>query len=223
MLSRIDPGNGDRGGIVIVGAGAWGTTLATLYAGLRPTRLWCRTREQADDLFRARENRRYLPGIGLPDTLAVECTQDSTLRAEDLVIIAVPSHRVREAVGNLAGIWAGQIIVNCSKGFEHVTMKTLSQVIMEIIPGAPLAVWSGPNLSRELAVGKVARAVLAGRDMAVLSRAARMLRHHQLSFEISRDMRGVELCAALKGIVAVTIGIAGSFICTQRGLKTGFY
>jgi len=104
--------------------------------------------------------------------------------------------------------WNGQIVVNSAKGFEHHSMKTLSQVIEDVLPGVQLVVWSGPNIAHEIALGKPARAVLAGRDMSVLSRTARCLRNDGISFEISRDVRGVELCASLKGILAIAVGIA---------------
>ncbi len=200
--------NSVSGDVIIVGAGNWGTTLSILISPHRHTRLWTRTISHSDQIRKDSENRRYLPGIGLPSELVVEPFGASRIGTNDLVIIAVPSHRVRPMSEKLAPLMSGQIIVNSAKGFEHHTMKTLSQVIGELVAGSPLVVWSGPNIARELALGKPGRAVLAGRDMSVLSRAARMLRNDRISFEISRDVRGVELCGSLKGILAITIGLA---------------
>lgn len=195
-------------GIVVVGAGNWGTTLAMLLAPHRSTRLWTRSREHADQINRSGVNEKYLPGIDLPSQLDIEPIGDSPIAMDDLIIIAVPSHQVRTVTQQLQPNWSGQIVVNSAKGFEHHSMKTLSQVIEDVLPGVPLVVWSGPNIAHEIALGKPARAVLAGRDMSVLSRTARCLRNDGISFEISRDVRGVELCASLKGILAIAIGIA---------------
>jgi len=208
MNSLPDLNSIPHGGLIVVGGGSWGTTLSMLLACHRPTRLWTRTRQQADEINSTSENSRYLPGVHLPDELKVEPFAGSVIDEDDLLIIAVPSHMVRSMAIDLRPLWRGQIIVNSAKGFEHDTMKTLSQVIDDVIPGVPLVVWSGPNIASEISSGKPTRAVLAGRDMAVLSRTARMLRNDRVSFEISRDVRGVELCASLKGILAITIGIS---------------
>ena len=208
MYNLSDLKSGASGDLVVVGAGNWGTTLARLLAPHRRTRLWTRTAQHAEAILGTGENQKYLPGLRLPPELVVEPFGASAPKPEDLILIAVPSHQVRAVAEQLLPIWEGQIIVNTAKGYEHHSMKTLSQVIQELLPAAQLVVWSGPNIAGELAVGKPTRAVLAGRDMAVLTRAVRMLRNGQVSFEISRDVRGVELCASLKGIIAITIGLA---------------
>ncbi len=200
--------NSESGGIIIIGAGNWGTTLALLLAPHRRTRLWTRSRKQADDIAETGENKQYLPSVSLPEALEIEPFGATEPDSNDLFIIAVPSHQVRTLCEQLDSVWTGQIIVNSAKGFEHHTMKTLSQVIEDILVDVPLVVWSGPNIASEMAQGKPTRAILAGNDMSVLSRTARMLRNDRVSFEISRDIRGVELCASLKGILAITLGIS---------------
>ena len=195
-------------GIVVIGAGNWGTTLAALLAPHRSTRLWTHSREHADQINQTGINGKYLPEVALPSQLDIEPFGASPMAMDDLILIAVPSHQVRMVAQQLQPDWNGQIVVNSAKGFEHHSMKTLSQVIEDVLPDVQLVVWSGPNIAHEIALGKPARAVLAGRNMSVLSRTARCLRNDGISFEISRDVRGVELCASLKGILAIAIGIA---------------
>ncbi|MFC2150730.1 NAD(P)H-dependent glycerol-3-phosphate dehydrogenase, partial [Calditrichota bacterium] len=149
-----------------------------------------------------------MPGIKLPEELIVEPFGSSELAKDDIVLIVVPSSQVRNVAIEMESRLDGQLVVNCSKGFEHSTMKTLSQVLEEYIGTSPLVIWSGPNIAREIAEGKPTRAVLACRDMAVLARASRMLKNPLISFEISRDVRGVEMVASLKGIIAISIGLA---------------
>ncbi len=208
MSELLNTTAGISGDVIIVGAGNWGTTLALLLAPKHKTRLWTRTAGQADAMSRDRENKRYLSGFRFDDSLIIEQFGNSEINPDDIVIIAVPSNQVRSTAENLAPLLSGQVIVNSAKGYEHGTMKTLSQVIEEIIQDSPIVVWSGPNIAREMAEGKPTRAVLAGRDMAVLSRTVKMLRTKQVTFEISRDVRGIELVASLKGIIAITIGLA---------------
>lgn len=196
------------GRLVILGAGNWGTALATLYAERRPTLLWTRTPDQAERMARERENHAYLPGVTLPGELAVEPAGGSDLEPEDALLIAVPSHKVRSAVQPVTGQLAGRLVINAAKGFEHESLKTMSEVLIELLPESDIVSLSGPNIAREIAAGKPARAVLAGKRLEALSRAMRLLRHDRLIFETSRDLRGVELCASLKGILAIAIGLA---------------
>lgn len=208
MNKLINPSVLEPGRIIIIGAGNWGTTLALILARHRETILWTRDSNSAENINEKRENFRYLEGIRLPVELTVEAFGASEIAPEDIVLIAVPSHQVRNVSEKLSGSLQGQVVVNTAKGFEHHTMKTLTQVLDDTLPISPKVVWSGPNIAREMADGKPTRAVLASRDMSVLSRCARMLRNDVVSFEISRDIRGVELCASLKGLLAITIGVS---------------
>ena len=142
-----------KGEIIIIGAGNWGTTLSLLLAPCRSTRLWTHTPEHAALIEVSGENEKYLPGIQLPPELKVESFGASDIGADDLIIIAVPSHQIRTVTERLSPLWLGQTIVNSAKGFEHHSMKTLSQVIEDVIREVPLVVWSGPNIAHEMAQG----------------------------------------------------------------------
>lgn len=196
------------GRIVVLGAGNWGTTLARLYAESRPTILVTRTEDQARRLTDSRENSRYLPGFRLPEGLQVVSVKAIGLKPEDLLLIAVPSHQVRTAVTPLIPHLEKSIVVNCAKGFEHSTLRTMSEVLIDLLPHSDVVALSGPNIAREIANGKPARAVLAGKRLEALSRAAQMLQHPRFVFETSRNLRGVELAASLKGTLAIAVGLA---------------
>jgi len=194
--------------LVVLGAGNWGTTIASLFAPSRPTVLLTRTAEQANLMVSQRINKSYLPDFTLPDSLIISSVDAFTIEERDVVFIAVPSHRVREAVEPLKEQLKGGLVVNGAKGFDHSTLKTMSELLIELLPDTAVVTFSGPNIAREIAAGKPTRAVLAGKRLEALSRASRMLSHPRLTLETSRDVRGVEIAASLKGILAITIGMA---------------
>lgn len=196
------------GKLLILGAGNWGTTLASLYAPARPTVLVARTPQSAESLAATRVNERYLPDVSLPDSLIITSCDQIEIDKDDLLLIAVPSHSVRSAVAPLASKLSGAVVVNASKGFEHLTLRTMSEVLIELLPETDVVTLSGPNIAREISAGLPTRAVLAGKRLGALSRAAEMLEHPNLVFETSRDLKGVELVGSLKGILAIAIGLA---------------
>ncbi len=194
--------------IVVVGAGNWGTTLANIFSQRCDVSLWTNTSEQAEEINTARENRKYLPGISLSERLSAVRKFDASIDANDIVVMAVPSNRVRGVASELSGMLNNVPLVCASKGFEHTTMKTMSDIIREETPGCRVVVLSGPNIAGEIASGKPTKAVLASDDLGTVTMTAKALKNNILSFEICNDMKGVELCAALKGVIAVGVGIA---------------
>lgn len=194
--------------IIIIGAGNWGTTLAHILGRTNTVVLATRTAEHAEDINRLRENARYLKGIRLPESLRAAQFGSFKIDNSAAIILAVPSNQVRDVAKKLKDSVNGQPIVCASKGFEHTTMKTMSEVLLDELPASPIIVMSGPNIAREIAEGKPTRAVLASRDVATLAKISRELKNDLITFEVCNDVKGVELCAALKGIIAIGVGIA---------------
>ncbi|CAH2029924.1 NAD(P)H-dependent glycerol-3-phosphate dehydrogenase [Trichlorobacter ammonificans] len=194
--------------VTVIGAGNWGTTLAKLFAESSDVVLGTHSAEHADEITTLRENRRYLPGIPLPERLTARPLAACGFDADDVVVLAVPSRALPELLQELRHRVNGTPLVCATKGFQHATFKTMGQLVRETIPESPLIVLSGPNIARELAGGLPSKAVLASHNLTALTRVARILRNDTLVFELSRDLDGVELCAALKGVIAVGVGIA---------------
>lgn len=209
FLSQLD--HRDKGNrLVVIGGGSWGTTLAKLLSPYYPLSLWVRTEDQALQIKRDRENRRYLPSIPLPPAVEVEVVGEVSPLPTDIIILAVPAHQLRVTLHRIASGYLHQPVVIGTKGLEWTggeRLKTCSQVVSEVLPGAPFVVWGGPNIAEEIARGLPTRAVLASDDPHLLSRVARRLTTPMLTFEFSRDVRGVELCSALKGLIAIALGL----------------
>jgi glycerol-3-phosphate dehydrogenase (NAD(P)+) len=195
----------------VVGAGSWGTTLSLLLAKQGPVVLLARDDDQARQLMADRQNSRYLPGITLPVELEITADPSALADASDLVIFAVPSAAMRataERVG--ASVASDAVLLSVAKGIEHGTRQRMTQVIADAIPQARgrIAAMSGPNLALEIARGLPASAVIAAEDEDVSRRASEMMGTRSLRLYRNRDVIGVEMCGALKNIIAIAAGAA---------------
>jgi len=195
--------------IGVIGAGAWGTTLAVmLAAGERPVTIWAHTAEAADQLATERQNRRYLPGVTLPPNVRV-ATDDAYLgEPHRAYLLAVPSAHLRQTLQRLSPtLDANAPLLSLVKGIEAESHLRMSEVIGQELPGRRVAVLSGPNLAREIAAGKPAGSVVASTDQALAGEMAALLASDRFRVYTNPDIVGVELCGALKNVVALAAGM----------------
>ena len=195
----------------VVGAGQWGTTLALLLAKQGPVILLARDDAQAQTLNEERRNSRYLPEATIP--VEVEITGDpTTLRdAEDLVVFAVPAAAMRSSAQRARdNLNDRAVLLSVAKGLEHGSLLRMTQVLADELPeaGQRIAAMSGPNLATEIARGLPASSVIAAEDEDVSRAASEMLGTRSFRVYRNRDVIGVELCGALKNIVAIAAGAA---------------
>jgi glycerol-3-phosphate dehydrogenase (NAD(P)+) len=195
--------------IGVIGAGAWGTTLAVMLAAAqRPVSLWAHTVDAADQLASDRENRRYLPGITFPPNVRVATDDAFLAEPHRAYLLAVPSAHLRQTLRQLAPVLdPNATLLSLVKGIEADSHLRMSQVVEEELPGRALAVLSGPNLAREIAAGKPAGTVVASTDAALASDFAGLLASDRFRVYTNPDMVGVELCGALKNVVALAAGM----------------
>jgi glycerol-3-phosphate dehydrogenase (NAD(P)+) len=193
----------------VVGAGTWGTTLALLLARSGPVTLVARDKGQASALAETRENARYLPGVMLPVEIEVVTELEALSDAHDLVILAVPSGAMREVCAAAAtSMTADAVLLSVAKGIERGSLRRMTQVVVEEIPSAAgrVAAMSGPNLALEVARGLPASSVIGAEDGAVSDRVIAILASRSFRLYRNRDVIGVELCGALKNIIAIAAG-----------------
>ncbi|HEY7295623.1 MAG TPA: NAD(P)H-dependent glycerol-3-phosphate dehydrogenase [Dehalococcoidia bacterium] len=199
--------------VAVVGTGAWGTVLATLLvqAGATTT-LLCRDEAEAGELRSRRENRRFLPGVRLPEALCFDGDPAEALQGAGLVVLAVPAQRLRE---NLRWIGAAldpsADLLCASKGIELHSGLRMSEVIRQALgerAGASLTL-SGPNLSSEIVRGLPAASVVAGPPEQAAAARAVQQRFSSERFRLytSSDQAGVEIGGALKNVIAIACGI----------------
>lgn len=195
--------------IGIIGAGAWGTTLAVLLADAqRPVSLRAHSTESAERLAHARTNERYLPGVVFPPNVRM-VTDDAYLsEPHRFYVLAVPSAYVRptlEVIGPLLDPEAS--ILSVVKGIEEGTHLRMTQVIADVLQGRRVAALSGPNLAREIAGGKPAGSVVASEDADLAADLASVLSSDRFRVYTNPDVIGVELCGALKNVMALAAGM----------------
>jgi len=194
----------------VVGATAWGTTLAVhLARNGQPVTLLARTAEEAAQLRTARMHERRLPGVVFPEGMTVEHDPAAVADAS-LVCFVVPSRSLQENVRGVASaITADATVLSAVKGIEQGTGRRMSEIIAAELPGRPIAVLSGPNLSREVAAGLPGSTVIATADADAASLRDAF---HSSSLRVysSRDVVGVELGGALKNVVAIAAGMVDS-------------
>ncbi len=198
--------------VVVVGTTTWGTTLGLVMAGEgTPVTLLTRNAAETESLQLARENSRFLPGIKFPDTLGVADDPSQALADAAMVVIAVPSDRLRENARRIAAHLApGTVVVNATKGLELPTALRMSQVLAEELPASVrsrICSLSGPNLAKEIAQGKLATTVVASDYQDAAEQAQSALLSSRFRVYTSDDLVGVELGGALKNIVALGAGI----------------
>jgi glycerol-3-phosphate dehydrogenase (NAD(P)+) len=194
-----------------VGAGAWGTTLAAIVAQREPVTLVCHSPETAARIRDTRRNEPRVPGVELPPGIRPTADPAAVAASTELVIFAVPSAHLRETVARVAPHLAPSAdVLSVVKGIERETHLRMSEVIAQAggLDPARIAALSGPNLALEIARGLPASAVVAAEDEALAERIQRRLGRREFRLYVNRDILGVELCGALKNIVAIAAGAA---------------
>jgi len=197
--------------IAVIGAGSWGTALAVQFArGGREIRLWGRDGKQLAAISAEGTNNRYLPDVPFPDNLHVEADLATCLDGVRDIVIAVPSHGLRETLikvqpllDSLARIcWA-------TKGFELSTGKLPHQVAGEILGSdRAMAVLSGPTFAKEVGIGLPTAMTIAATDTEFAGDLAAALSGDSFRAYTSGDMIGVEVGGAVKNVLAIGAGLS---------------
>lgn len=196
----------------VVGAGSWGTTVASLVAHNAETTLWARRDDLVDEINSRHTNSAYLPSATLPDTLRASSDLDALIAAADVVAMAVPSQGFREVAARVANsIGATTPVVSLSKGLERSSLMRMSQVLEESMPGRPVAVLSGPNLAREILAGQPAASVIACADDAVATTLQQLFSRPTFRLYTNPDVVGCEIGGVVKNVIAIASGIAQGF------------
>jgi len=197
--------------VAIIGAGAWGTTLSMLsVAAGNPTTLVAHRPELAHHLTTHRRHPHSLPRVTLPLSISIETDAREAVASADIVILAVPTQKLRAAMATLRDGLGGKIVVSAAKGLESGTLVRPTEVISDVLGGdvvERLCALSGPNLATEVANGKPAATVVASRGEAAASAVQRALTTPGFRVYLSDDVVGVEMGGALKNIIAIGAGI----------------
>jgi glycerol-3-phosphate dehydrogenase (NAD(P)+) len=193
--------------VAIVGAGAWGTALATVAARAgRKVTLYARHAAHAARIGSSRENPR-LSGTRLSPDIIV--TSDLALaKASDIILIATPAQHLRAAVNAIAPHMRNATpVIACAKGIERGTHKFMTDIIAEIVTHAVPAILSGPSFADDVARGLPTAVTLAARDEALAAKLVQALGSATFRPYHTTDVRGVEIGGAAKNVLAIAAGI----------------
>jgi glycerol-3-phosphate dehydrogenase (NAD(P)+) len=197
--------------IAILGNGGFGTAMAlTLERAAHVVSVWGHDHVYTAQVAATRQNPRYLDGVTLPDAIRVSSDAAAVLDRAGVVLVAVPTQHVRSVLtGVAAHVPGGVPIVSLAKGLEQQSGERPSQVVVDVCGGAGrVFALSGPSHAEEIARQQPTTVVVAGDDDAVLQQVQAALQTDRFRVYRNHDLLGVELCGALKNVMALAAGIA---------------
>lgn len=208
-----------KGKLIVIGSGNWGTTLALLFSQKNQVFLWTIDQKEADKINKNRTNDNFLPGVILPENIVIEKKFNREINPEDIVVVVIPSRKIESLIEEFKVNNVSEcIIVNASKGVKHSALMTVGQTFITKMPLIKFAALSGPTIAKELVDGLPAKAVIASKNVSLLLYLQETFTNSLLKFEFSRDIKGVELAASLKGLIAIAVGISDGL-----GFKTNIF
>jgi glycerol-3-phosphate dehydrogenase (NAD(P)+) len=206
----------DSGTLAVIGAGCWGTTLASLQAdNFSRVNLFTPEVDVCEEIARFHTNERYMDDLIVPANVMPTTVLEHALDRASMAIVAVPSHAVRAVAADFKGLFADRLpVVLATKGLEKNTgLLSLEVWRQETGPatkrgGRDPMVLSGPNLAAEIYRGMPAVSMVAGHNASMVARAVDALTHPLLTLESHHDPLGAQAAGALKNVYAVGCGMA---------------
>ena len=196
--------------VAIVGATTWGNTIARVLAKKEITvKIWAKTEDKASSfremLLTSPSERGYVTCISYSNNKA------DVMESAEYVIFAVPAQSLREVAGQFHDALAGTpVFISLAKGLEADTGKRMSEILSDEFPSMPherICALSGPNLSKEISLGLPATSVIASTETTVAEKARELFNAPNFHVFTSNDLTGVELCGALKNVIALGAGM----------------
>lgn len=195
--------------ISILGGGSWGIALAVLlHKNRHEIAVWSAL-EQEIEMLRSTHEHKMLPGVKLPEDMRFTTDDEEAVKGRDLLVMAVASSYTRQTAKRLSPyVVQGQKIVNVAKGIEDHTLMTLSEIVEQEIPGADVAVLSGPSHAEEVSRGIPTTIVVGATTRETAEYLQNLFMNDVFRVYTSSDVLGMELGGALKNVVALAAGIA---------------
>jgi glycerol-3-phosphate dehydrogenase (NAD(P)+) len=196
--------------IAVLGAGSWGTALSLLLCrNGHDVRLWGHDPDHIAALSRDHENRGFLPGFALPESLQPTADLGAAMQDAGLALVVVPSQFFRSVLEQLGPVLDPELPVAwATKGFEPDTGHLLHAVALEVLGARELGILSGPSFATEVARGLPTAVTVAASTPAFAERLARLVRGTRFRAYTHDDLIGVEVGGAAKNVIAIATGIA---------------
>lgn len=197
--------------ILTIGGGSWGTAFSNyLTRNVPEINIWIREEDVRRTIIEKGQNQLFLPGIKLSKGLIPVSNLKESVSNADIIILAVPSKFMRAVLNDIRNEIEGKVIVNLSKGFESDSLKTISQVAVDVIGEAVLDKWvtiSGPSFAKELALNHPTAVSAVSLNDDVNKMIQEMFSSDILRIYSSDDLIGVEVAGSMKNVMAIAAGI----------------
>ncbi len=195
--------------VTVLGAGSWGTTVASLTSSRNETMVWARDPEVAREINEEHTHTRYLAGHSLSARLTASADLEEAVGRADVLVMGIPSHSFRETLETAKPFLRPWVpVVSLTKGLESGTLLRMTEVVRDVLPGHPAAALTGPNLAKEIMAGNAAASVIATEDLDVAAALQKVFARGTFRVYTNHDVIGCEIGGALKNVVAIATGIA---------------
>lgn len=197
--------------VTVLGAGSWGTTLAIiLNQNKYQTSCWSIDKKDIDNILKYRENKRFLPGISIPESIEFSTSLKKCMDKTKVIIVAVPSHAVRSVLEKLRiYISADMTWVSVAKGIENETLLRVSEILEQVggIDKKNIAVLFGPSHAEEVSRSIPTAIVSASASIKTAQLVQKLFMTSYFRVYANPDIIGVELGGCLKNVIALAAGI----------------
>jgi len=201
--------------IAVVGAGAWGTSLAIVLGrkGTHRVRLWAHEREVRDSISSRRINELFLPEYSVPERISATSSFEEALHDAEIVVSVMPSQHCRGLFQKMRPFLKPEMLfVSATKGLEETTLLRMTEVISLIVGSdggfqSRIGALSGPTFAKEVARGDPTAITIASKDAGLAETVQREFSDASFRVYTNSDVTGVELGGALKNIIAIAAGV----------------
>jgi glycerol-3-phosphate dehydrogenase (NAD(P)+) len=195
-----------------MGAGSWGTTVASLAATQGDVDLWARSASIAEQINERHRNSTYIGDHPLPESVHASSDLGLLVSRADVIAVAVPARGFATVVNEaMKSIKPGAIVVSLTKGLEPTSRRRMSEVLRTTLPKCGVAVLTGPNLASEIIAGQPAASVVASDDLAVAQEVVDAFSTPLFRLYTNPDVAGCEIGGVVKNAIAIGAGIAQGF------------
>jgi len=196
--------------VTVLGAGAWGTTMAQVLADCgNDVLLWGRSTELVHEINSSHTNKKYLGEHVLPSQLRATDQITEAFSHSSIIVLAIPAQSLRDALTEWKGLFApNALVISTIKGIELTTDLRMTEVIGEVLEQRNFAIITGPNLADELILRQPAGAVAAASTLDIATQVQGLFSTPYYRVYTSTDVVGCELAGAIKSIIALAVGMS---------------
>ena len=194
--------------VTVLGAGSWGTTVASLASRNAGTLIWARRADTVEEINREHRNSRYLSDLALHRNLRATADLEEAVCDCDVLVMGVPSHSFRGTLKEVASLVRPWVpVISLAKGLEQGTQRRMTEIVHEELPGHPAGLLAGPNIAREVLQGMAAAAVVAMPDESIARALQPLFSSPVFRVYTNTDVIGSELGGPLKNVIAISAGM----------------